>query len=175
MGVTRIVSGGQTGVDRAALDVAIVRGLPHGGWCPLGRLAEDGPIPPHYRLIETPTSDYAERTEWNVRDSDGTLVITAGEPSGGTGLTVRLARGMRRPVHVVDVDRSIDPDRIVAWIERAGIEVLNVAGPRRSQWSAGYRMTLRVLGRVLATGTTARAVSERRSAIRPRGPSSPGT
>ena len=80
--VTKFVSGGQTGADRAALDWAIEHKFEHGGWCPLGRLAEDGPIDPKYELTETPTAEYAQRTEWNVRDSDGTVIFSIGSEAG---------------------------------------------------------------------------------------------
>ena len=83
--LTRIVSGGQTGVDRAALDVALELSIPCGGWCPKGRKAEDGALPARYPLKETPSEEYAQRTTWNVRDSDGTLILTHGAPTGGTG------------------------------------------------------------------------------------------
>src|SRR3954454_8651242 len=89
---TKIVSGGQTGVDRAALDVALALGIPCGGWCPKGRKAEDGPIEDRYPLSETPSSDYRQRTLWNIRDSDATLILTWGEPTGGTLLTVKECR-----------------------------------------------------------------------------------
>src|SRR5204862_1053873 len=89
--IARVVSGGQTGVDRAALDVALGLGLPCGGWCPKGRRAEDGPLPERYPLRETPWSGYPQRTQWNVRDSDGTLVLLNGEPDRGTRLTIELA------------------------------------------------------------------------------------
>src|SRR3989442_2721366 len=89
-GPVEIVSGGQTGVDRAALDTALALGLPCGGWCPRGRRAEDGPLPTRYPLRETPSSSYPERTVWNVRDSDGTLILHRGRLSGGTALTLRL-------------------------------------------------------------------------------------
>ena len=129
----KVVSGGQTGVDRAALDAARVVGLPCGGWCPRGRLAEDGPIDPAYPLIETPSDDYAQRTEWNVRDSDGTLVLFRGRPTGGTALTIALARRQGQPLLVLDLDRDPSPDEAWRWIEARGIGVLNVAGPRESQ------------------------------------------
>src|SRR3990172_4511968 len=105
----RIVAGGQTGVDRAALDAALGLGLPCGGWCPRGRKAEDGPIDPRYPMEETPSDDYAERTEWNVRDADGTLVLTRGEPSGGTAFTIATARRGRSPLLVLDLDRNPHP------------------------------------------------------------------
>lgn len=88
----KIISGGQTGVDRAALDAALQLGIPCGGWCPKGRKAKDGPIPDRYPLKETESGSYPVRTEMNVRDSDGTLILTWGRPTGGTALTVRLAR-----------------------------------------------------------------------------------
>lgn len=133
-----------------------------GGWCPAGRLAEDGTIPGHYRLRESPTAEYAERTEWNVRDSDGTLIVTIGEPTGGTGLTVRLARRLGRPLFVLDVERRTPPGRFAAWVERHGVRVLNVAGPRRSQWRAGYRTTLGVLNTLLDADLARTEVDERR-------------
>src|SRR5580765_7508822 len=99
IGIAKLVSGGQTGADRAALDFAIEHAIPHGGWCPAGRLAEDGTIPSRYRLTETPGSDYAQRTERNVRDSDGTVVFST-EPvlSGGAKETSGLARKHRKPL-----------------------------------------------------------------------------
>jgi hypothetical protein len=94
----KIVSGGQTGADRAALDFAIAHGIPHGGWCPKGRKAEDGPTHNRYELKETPSSNYAQRTEWNVRDSDGTVVFSiAAKLTGGSKKTVKLARKRRKP------------------------------------------------------------------------------
>jgi len=131
--VLKVVSGGQTGVDRAALDAARAAGLPCGGWCPKGRLAEDGPIDSAYPLVETPSADYAQRTEWNVRDSDGTLVVARGRPKGGTALTVNLARRHGKPLLVVDLSQNPSPEEVSRWIEAGGIRVLNVAGPRESQ------------------------------------------
>lgn len=129
----RIVSGGQTGVDRAALDVAMGIGIPHGGWCPRGRLAEDGRIPDRYLLEETEAADYPTRTEKNVVDSDGTLILCRGEPTGGTDFTRRVAERRRKPLWIVDLDVLGDPDAIRRWIREQGIAVLNVAGPRESQ------------------------------------------
>lgn len=128
----RIVSGGQTGVDRAALDVALERKIPCGGWCPLGRRAEDGTIPDRYPVRETDTPDYAQRTEWNVRDSDGTLVLTAGAPTGGTALTVQFAQQYAKPLMIVDFDKPAAARGVVAWLREHRIAVLNVAGPRSS-------------------------------------------
>jgi hypothetical protein len=128
-----VVSGGQTGVDRAALDAARACGLPCGGWCPRGREAEDGRIDPVYPLAETPDADYAQRTEWNVRDSEATLVLTRGRPRGGTAFTIAVARRLGRPLLVVDLDEAGSPDEARRWIESGKIAVLNVAGPRESQ------------------------------------------
>jgi len=131
--LAKIVSGGQTGVDRAALDAALHLGIPCGGWCPRGRRAEDGAIPSRYPLVETPTARYPQRTEWNVRDSDGTLVLHAGRPRGGTALTIRLVARLRKPVLPVDLDLDPDPRAVLEWIAGRGIRVLNVAGPRESE------------------------------------------
>lgn len=129
----RIVSGGQTGVDRAALDAALALGLPIGGWCPAGRWAEDGPVPDRYPLRSTVSADPAERTRLNVRDSDGTLVLSLGPPAGGTALTVRHARTLGRPVRIVDPTRE-GPDATAQWAGGLGWPlVLNVAGPRESE------------------------------------------
>jgi len=130
--VERIVSGGQTGVDRAALDVAAELGLERGGWCPRGRRAEDGRIDERYPLRETPSRDYAQRTEWNVRDSDATLILARGPLRGGTALTRDLARRLCRPLLVVDLERPPGSEEVRAWLERQGVRALNVAGPRES-------------------------------------------
>jgi hypothetical protein len=129
----RLISGGQTGVDRAALDVAWELAIPCGGWCPRGRRAEDGPIPTAYPLRETPSAAYPERTAWNVRDSDGTLVITRGRPRGGTALTVSLARRAGKPVFVVDLEGDASVPNIRVLLAEHEIHVLNVAGPRESE------------------------------------------
>ena len=129
----RIVSGGQTGVDRGALDAAIALGIEHGGWCPRGRLAEDGPIPARYRLRETDSPDYPARTEQNVIDSDATLILCRGRPSGGTELTLRLAQRHGRPHLVLDLDQSPQPEQLRRWLQQHRVKVVNVAGPRESQ------------------------------------------
>jgi len=127
-----IVSGGQTGVDRAALDTALALGLRVGGWCPLGRRAEDGPIPRPYCLRETPTQDYAQRTEWNVRDSDATLILFRGRLSGGSARTAEHAARLGHPLLTLDLDTAPDPGLAADWVRRQGVRVLNVAGPRES-------------------------------------------
>jgi hypothetical protein len=129
----KIVSGGQTGVDRAALDAAIALGIPHGGWCPRGRLAEDGRIPDRYLLCETDSPEYAARTERNVVDSQATLILYRGLLSGGTELTLQLAQRHRRPYLLVDLDDPCPPQQLRRWLCEQQVEVLNVAGPRESQ------------------------------------------
>ena len=132
----KIVSGGQTGVDRAALDWALASGVPCGGWCPLGRWAEDGPIAVRYPLRETPDVKPALRTEWNVRDSDGTLIVTlAGRITGGTLLTDNLAKCLSRPLlHLSEADGSAteQEELLRRFIDQNEISTLNVAGPRES-------------------------------------------
>src|SRR5262245_29120457 len=130
--IGKIVSGGQTGVDRAALDVAQELGIRRGGWCPRGRLAEDGAIDARYPLQETPSSEYTQRTRWNVRDSDGTLVLTRASPRGGTALTLRCARRLHRPVLVIDLSLPSEPAALREWAESRAVGTLNVAGPRES-------------------------------------------
>jgi hypothetical protein len=129
----RVVSGGQTGVDRAALDVAIALGIAHGGWCPRGRRAEDGVIPARYTLVEHASAEYAARTEANVIDSNGTLILCRGEMSGGTALTRELAARHGKPLLVVDLARDPDADAVRRWLSDNHVDVLNVAGPRESQ------------------------------------------
>ena len=131
--ITTIVSGGQTGVDRAALVVALELGIPCRGWCPKDRRAEDGPIDSRYPLTETPTATYEERTERNVRDSDGTLVLRGERASPGTELTMELAARLGKPHFVVDLFDDPDVAAVRWWAEENGVCVLNVAGPRASQ------------------------------------------
>ncbi len=129
----RIISGGQTGVDRAALDVAAQLGIARGGWCPKGRLAEDGALDVSYPLEETPSPAYEQRTMWNVRDADATLIVTSGAPlSGGTRYTKTLAEGLRKPHLVVTLDEQGSLAITAEWLRRHDVRVLNVAGPRES-------------------------------------------
>ena len=129
----KIVSGGQTGVDRAALDAARASGLETGGWCPKGRRAEDGAIPAAYSLDETETAEYEDRTRLNVRDSDATLIITRGPLAGGALKTAAEARKLGRPHRVADLDQAPDARVSARWIGETGARVLNVAGPRESE------------------------------------------
>lgn len=133
----RLISGGQTGVDRAALEFALAAQIACGGWCPAGRRSEAGPIPDRFPLLETSSPVYPQRTRLNVRDSDATLIFTIGEPSGGTALTVGLARRLRKPCLILDLAKTSVPfaaRRLVAWLGRLVSPVtLNVAGPRGSE------------------------------------------
>ena len=149
----KIISGGQTGVDRAALDVAIRMGIPHGGWIPKGRLAEDGTLPPHYHLQEMADEAYEARTEKNVQDSDGTLIISRGSPSGGTDYTRRMALKHGKQMLHIDLalgQRPSDAGSLIAsWIEMNRIETLNVAGPRASHDPAIYTDAVNILTHML--------------------------
>jgi hypothetical protein len=126
-----IVSGGQTGVDRAALDVAIAMGIGHGGWCPAGRLSEDGSVPSRYDLRETDSGDYPVRTEQNVIDSDATLILYEGRLKGGTLLTRRICTRLDKPHLVVRIDHH-EPLIARRWLAGQRPQTLNVAGPRES-------------------------------------------
>lgn len=137
--IARLIAGGQTGVDRAALDAALAAGLPIGGWCPKERRAEDGMIPTTYPLQETPSPQYAQRTRWNVRDADGTLILTRHDPTGGTALTIHTARRLHKPYRVIDLTTGPDPSEVASWISHTGVTVLNVAGPRESTCPGIYQ------------------------------------
>jgi len=147
----KIISGGQTGVDRAALDVALQLGLPCAGWCPRGRKAEDGPLPDRYPLEETPSEDYSQRTEWNVRDSDGTLVLTHGEPSGGTAQTIEMAARLGKPCLVLDLATKPSVSTVEAWASQHKIRVLNLAGPRESKSLGIYQNAEKFLRKLFST------------------------
>jgi hypothetical protein len=132
-----VISGGQTGADRAALDFAIAHGMPHGGWCPRDRRAEDGPIGDCYELQETPSRHYSQRTRWNIRDSDATLIVSI-KPilTGGTRLTLELARQLGKPaLHISREEHDIAAatNSLREFLHRYQVQTLNVAGPRASQ------------------------------------------
>jgi hypothetical protein len=149
--VRRIVSGGQTGVDRAALDVAIELNIEHGGWCPRGRRAEDGYLDERYQLEETESPEYHIRTEKNVVDSDGTLILAYGELTGGTNLTKRFAIRHNKPYLVIDLNKRISVRATRKWLADEQIEVLNVAGPRESTSPGIYLTASNVLHSILGS------------------------
>ncbi len=148
--VEKIVSGGQTGADRAGLDAGLALGLAVGGWCPRGRRAEDGAVPARYPLQETPSTAYRERTRLNVRDSDATLILCRGPLTGGTRLTADIARKMGRPLRIADLSRRVQAPAAAAWLRRHGVRRLNIAGPRASQAPGIGAEAKRFLMRVLA-------------------------
>ena len=150
--IAAIVSGGQTGADRAALDWAIARGIPHGGWCPRDRLAEDGPLAACYRLEETPSRRYRQRTRWNVRDSDGTLIVNLGRLEGGSALTRSCAAELGKPCLVVQLDEGVSEALLGetgAWLAAHHIRRLNIAGPRESKRPGIARVTREMLDRLV--------------------------
>ena len=151
MNISKVISGGQTGVDRAALDVAIGLGIPCGGWCPQDRKAEDGTIDNRYPLCETPSQTYAQRTEWNVRDADATLILYHRPLSGGTLLTKELALGMRKPCFLAELADDEVVSSIVDWINSEQIRVLNVAGPRESGHPGIYEKASAILKQVFTS------------------------
>jgi hypothetical protein len=132
--ITKLVSGGQTGADIAALDVALLHGFPHGGWCPKGRKSLEGPIPAQYRLVETPSASYLQRTEWNVRDSDGTVVFTfAAVATGGSLKTIGFAKKHRKPCLHISKDGDEQAAALRKFVVDHEIRTLNVAGSRESK------------------------------------------
>jgi Circularly permutated YpsA SLOG family len=144
----KVVSGAQTGADRAALDWAIFREIPHGGWCPKGRKAEDGKIPLQYQLTETPSASYLQRTEWNVRDSDGTVIFTvAAELAGGSKRTADFANKHGKPwLHLSERGSYESPgERLAAFVRENDIKALNVAGSRGSKEPGVAAFVRRVL------------------------------
>lgn len=154
---SKIVSGGQTGADQGALNAALKLNHPCGGWCPKGRKSEAGKIPVKYPLTENTSTKYSARTEMNVKDSDGTLLFTYGESTGGTALTVKLAKLHRKPVYVFDLKQSgagHDPHSVLQWGHANNVSVLNVAGPRESEQPGTRNLVeavmLRVIGMVQA-------------------------
>lgn len=170
--IKKIVSGGQTGPDRAALDVAIKLGIPHGGWCPRGRKAEDGDIPDLYQL-QCPTGDsedketniYNERTKLNIRDSDGTLILVPSIPvpktiTDGTNLTIQEVKDKRKPYLMIDLSKVQDPDLVVRWVRSYKIKTLNIAGPRESQSPGVYAASFKFLEKTLSVLLAAKDESE---------------
>ena len=148
----KIISGGQTGVDRAALDVALKRGIECGGWCPAGRLDEFGRIPDRYPVQELKIGGFTERTLQNVKDSDGTVVIYLGELRAGTEQTVRFCVELERPHELMDASKistESAAELIADFVCKNKIGILNVAGPRQSEWPEGYDWAFRAVDRSL--------------------------
>jgi len=155
--IQKIISGAQTGADRAALDAAIEIGIPHGGWVPKGRLAEDGIIPPCYDVSEMATESYAARTEQNIVDSDGTLIFSHGPLSGGSALTQELAVMYGRPclhVDLTQIPAFKAAAMITAWMTLHTVRILNVAGPRASNDASIYQKTKDILIAAFHIGMT---------------------
>ena len=148
----KIISGGQTGVDRAALDVALKHGIEAGGWCPTGRLDEFGKISDRYPLNEVENGGFTDRTLRNVKDSDGAVIVYPGKLSGGTEQTVRFCIEQRRPYELIDAS-NVSTDKaaqlIANFVRKNKIEVVNVAGPRQSEWPEGYDYAYEVLNSFL--------------------------
>lgn len=156
-----IVSGGQTGADRVALDFAIAHGYPHGGWAPRGREAEDGPIPVKYQLIELKDGGYRQRNRRNVKDSDGTLIVNFGEMDGGTLATQTFAERAGKPLLIVQLDTQSPEDMaasVIAWLRKHAIKTLNVAGPRESKRPGIYRLTADLLQAAEAALQSAKSI-----------------
>lgn len=148
----QVISGGQTGVDRAGLDAAINAGIPIGGYCPRGRIAEDGTIPEKYPLIEMESPDTYYRTEKNVLASDGTLILNKGDLTEGTKLTHDFTIKYGKPCLIVQLEKSVDPVHVTRWIREQFISVLNIAGPRESKLPEGiYKEAFAYLDRIFAT------------------------
>jgi hypothetical protein len=153
MKLVKIISGGQTGADRAALDVAIDSGMDYGGAVPMGRKTENGPLAAKYRkMTELQSPQYAVRTKQNILTADGTLIFSYGNPSGGSGLTVRMAQQHDKPFLVVDLEMETAASAatlITAWLKKANPAVLNVAGPRESEHPGTYQKVFIILQKVL--------------------------
>jgi hypothetical protein len=142
----KIISGGQTGVDRAALDSAMHVGMSHGGWCPAGRKAEDGIIHEKYELSETEINQYVVRTELNVLDSDATLICVWNNVLGkGTKKTLEYCQKHQKPCFICEINDENATSHILKWIRRDQIHVLNVAGNRESESSGIYLKCRKIL------------------------------
>ncbi|HET6631749.1 MAG TPA: putative molybdenum carrier protein [Rhodanobacteraceae bacterium] len=155
--VLTIISGGQTGADRAALDFAIAHGIAHGGWCPRGRRADDGVLDVRYKLRETESRNYRQRTRRNVEDSDATLILHLGELTDGSLYTFRCAERCGKPACVVALDAadcSAQVERVRAWLATHAVTVLNMAGPRESKCPGMHQQALAFLEALHAGSST---------------------
>ncbi len=152
--IRKIISGGQTGVDRAALDTAIFLGVPYGGWLPRGRMTESGPLPEKYQMQVLETGGYPERTRKNVEESDGTLILSHGKLTGGSALTQRIANRLDIPCLHIDLDYyAIDNGswHVQRWLADNAIHILNVAGPRESSDPRVYNKAIILMNNVLVS------------------------
>lgn len=153
----KVISGGQTGVDRGALDAALDHGFPCGGWCPPGRMAEDGPIDDIYPMSEMAYGSYPERTRQNIIDSDGTVIIYSGKPEGGTKVTLENCLQLGKPYELINTQET--PVReaaglIMSFIQSRSINILNVAGPRQSKNPELYDYAYKTVSLVLETDSS---------------------
>jgi hypothetical protein len=139
----KLITGGQTGVDRAVLDACLNYSFPCGGWCPKNRKAEDGKIAAKYPLIEMHEEDYAARTRKNVAGSDGTLIVVSGDLKGGTLLTQQFAHELKKPLRIVRP--YTNPSHLIPWLILNNISTLHVAGPRENEWINAYPLTYRFI------------------------------
>jgi len=139
----KIISGSQTGVNRAALDVALDKSIPCGGWCPKGRLAEGGSLSKKYPIVESKSSDDRIATELNILEGDGTLILTWGRPTGGTAMAGIITKRRGKPFLIIDLKEMYDIEKTIKetlnWIEEKRIEILNITGPRESRCPGIYR------------------------------------
>ncbi|WP_321368243.1 putative molybdenum carrier protein [uncultured Draconibacterium sp.] len=146
----KLISGGQTGVDRAVLDACLKYSFPCGGWCPKGRKAEDGKIPGSYPLQEMKEVEYEVRTRKNVIESDGTLILAPEKLQGGTLLTKHFSLEVNKPYRIIRPETN--PSKLLSWIAINNIRILNIAGPRQSEWpqaySAAYRFTTELIVKI---------------------------
>jgi len=152
MPLFKIISGGQTGVDRGALDAAMLAKFPSGGWCPKGRRTEDGYIADRYPLRETTRGTYRQRTLRNVLDSDGTLILYFGELGGGTALTLAFCIRHSKPyalIHANVTSITQSEELVQNFVMSSGIRVLNIAGPRTSEEPLAYHYAFKVITRFL--------------------------
>lgn len=150
--IKKIISGGQTGVDQAALDAAMSVGVAHGGWLPAGRMTEEGPLPLQYVLQELPGGSYPDRTRENVAAAEATLIISRGKLSGGSALTAKIAASMAKPFLHIDLKilkKTEAVDVIESWLQKCRPGVVNVAGPRASSDPRIYRDAFEIIERIL--------------------------
>jgi hypothetical protein len=148
----KIISGGQTGVDRGALDACLQNNFVYGGWCPKGRMAEDGRIDTKYNLQETNESSYSSRTYKNVEDSSATCIISNKNLKGGTLLTKNMADQFKKPVLVIFPEELPTEDlliKMITFLQNNMVSTLNIAGPRKSEWENGYNITLSLISKLI--------------------------